>query len=617
MRKRKLSLIATLCFVTTFAGSISLTSATVNAATTTSAAVTMSAKVETYDWNKAKTGAGGGFIPAVIFNKGEKDLIYTRTDMGGAYRWDPTKKTWKALTDWVSHDDWNLLGCESLAADPVETNRVYLAAGTYTNDWTGDNGAILRSTDKGDTFERIDLPFKIGGNMPGRSMGERLAIDPNNNKILYLGTHNGNGLWRSTDYGTTWSKVNSFTAVGDYADPYFKDQIGVVWVTFDSTTGSKGNASKTIYVGVADTKNSIYKSTDGGVTWSAVEGQPNLANQPSWVTSSTDSTPKAFLPHHGVLSSDGYLYISYSNTCGPYDGSKGDVWKYNTKTGEWKNISPVKPNSSDNFSGYAGLAVDPENPKVIMVTNLNWWPDVQMYRSTDGGENWTPIWSWGSYPERKLNYTQDISKAPWLDFGEYKSVPEVTPKLGWMVGGISIDPFNSDRMMYGTGATLYGTDNLTNWDKGQKIDISVKADGIEEASVSSVISPPTGANLISGMGDICGFSHDDLTKSPRKMMTTPNFNTTSIDYAELKPGFIVRSGNVASDKKSNVRSCGFSYDGGKNWFAGKDISNLGTDCGGTVAAASDATVLVWSPTAGSISYSKNNGSEWIACTGIP
>lgn len=609
--KEKLSLIATLCLVTTFATSVSITDTIVKAETTNNV------EQETYNWNRAKTGAGGGFIPAVIFNQSEKDLIYTRTDMGGVYRWNPSNKTWKALTDWVSHDDWNLLGCESLATDPVETNRVYLAAGTYTNEWTNDNGAILRSTDKGDTWERVNLPFKIGGNMPGRSMGERLAIDPNDNRILYLGTHNGNGLWKSTDYGVTWSKVDSFTAVGDYIDSNFKDQIGVVWVTFDKSTGSKGNASQTIYVGVADTKQSIYKSTDGGATWSAVEGQPTLANQSSWVTSTTDSTPKAFLPHHGVLSSDGYLYVTYSNTCGPYDGAKGDVWKYNTKTGEWKNISPIKPTSSDNFSGYAGLAVDPENPKTIMVTNLNWWPDVQMCRSTDGGENWTSIWSWGSYPERKLNYTQDISKAPWLDWGEYKSPPEVTPKLGWMVGGIAIDPFNSDRMMYGTGATLYGTDDLTNWDKGKKIDISVKADGIEEEAVSAVISPPAGANLISGMGDVCGFRHDDLTKTPDKMMSTPNFSTTSMDYAELQPNFIVRSGNVSKDNKDRVKSCGFSYDGGKNWFQGKDAEGMDVDSGGTVAAAADATAVVWSPTSGKISYSKTNGSAWTACTGIP
>jgi len=51
--------------------------------------------------------------------------------------------------------------------------------------------------------------------MPGRGMGERLAIDPNNNSVIYFGARSGNGLWRSTDRGVSFHKVSSFTAVGE------------------------------------------------------------------------------------------------------------------------------------------------------------------------------------------------------------------------------------------------------------------------------------------------------------------------------------------------------------------------------------------------------------------
>jgi xyloglucan-specific exo-beta-1,4-glucanase len=42
----------------------------------------------------------------------------------------------------------------------------------YTNDWDPNVGSILRSTDKGNTWSETKLPFKVGGNMPGRGMGE-------------------------------------------------------------------------------------------------------------------------------------------------------------------------------------------------------------------------------------------------------------------------------------------------------------------------------------------------------------------------------------------------------------------------------------------------------------
>jgi len=205
--------------------------------------VPVSANSHSYDFRNVVIGGGGGFVPGIIFSPRQADLIFARTDIGGAYRWNPATSQWVPLLDWIGPDDWNLTGVESIAADPVDPRRVYLAVGTYTNEWTSQNGAILRSFNYGQTFQRFDLPFKIGGNMPGRNMGERLAIDPNNNSILYLGARSGNGLWRSADYGQTWSKVTSFPNPGTYfpdaSSSYTHDLIGVAWVTFDPRTRSR------------------------------------------------------------------------------------------------------------------------------------------------------------------------------------------------------------------------------------------------------------------------------------------------------------------------------------------------------------------------------------------
>jgi xyloglucan-specific exo-beta-1,4-glucanase len=555
---------------------------------------------ETYTWRNVAIGGGGGFVPGIVFNTTEQNLIYARTDIGGAYRWDQSSGRWIPLLDWVGFDDWNLTGVDSIATDPVDPNRLYIAAGTYTNEWTNQNGAILRSTDRGNSFQRTNLPFKVGGNMPGRSMGERLAIDPNRNSILYFGARSGNGLWRSTDFGATWARVTSFPVAGTYVeDPsnsYTGDITGVVWVTFDRRTGTPGNTTQTIYVGVADTGNSVYRSTNGGATWAAVPGQPT-----------------GFLPHHGILASNGMLYISYSDGAGPYDGEKGDVWRFDTSNGTWTMISPVPSSSSDDYFGYGGLTVDAQNPNIVMVAALNsWWPDTILFRSLNGGATWTRIWDWTSYPNRSFRYLQNITAAPWLTFNANPQLPEITPKLGWMVGDLEIDPFNSNRMMYGTGATIYGADDLTTWDTGGQIHISVKAVGLEETAVLDLISPPSGAPLLSGVGDICGFRHNSLT-APTTMMGSPTFvSTTSLDYAELSPGFIARVGNA----NAGTNRSGFSFDGGTSWFQGSTEPG-GVTGGGTVAAAANASRVVWSPAGAQVNFSTNNGSSWTQSQGIP
>ncbi|GAB3181919.1 cellulose binding domain-containing protein [Micromonospora palomenae] len=566
------------------------------------------AAAEPYSWRNVRVD-GGGFVPGIVFNQTEKNLIYARTDIGGAYRWEQASQSWTPLLDWVGPDRWGYNGVVSLATDPVQTNRVYAAVGMYTNDWDPNNGAILRSSDKGATWQVTELPFKNGGNMPGRGMGERLAVDPNRNSVLYYGAEGGNGLWRSTDHGATWAKVANFPNVGNYrADPsdpagYNGQNQGLTWVSFDKSTGTAGTATKTIYVGVADKENPVYRSTDAGATWERIAGQPT-----------------GYLAHKGVVDPvGGFLYIATSDTGGPYDGGKGDVWKFNRATGAWTRISPIPSTSADDYFGYSGLTIDRQRPNTLMVaTQVSWWPDAIFFRSTDGGATWTRIWEFGSYPNRTRRYTMDVSSVPWLTFGLNPSPPEETPKLGWMNESVEIDPFDSNRFLYGTGATIYGSTDLTRWDTGGQFTIRPMVKGLEETAVLDLISPPAGAPLVSALGDIGGFRHTDLAAVPSMMFTQPGFtSTTSLDYAETKPAVMVRAGNFTDADRPGDSHVAFSTDGGANWFQGGEPS--GVNSGGTVAASADGSQFVWAPgdPGQPVVRSVGFGTSWTAATGIP
>jgi hypothetical protein len=548
---------------------------------------------------------GGGLITGIVFNEGASNIIYSRTDIGGMYRWNQSTSSWTPLLDGVGWGNWSDNGVVSIAADPVNTNKVYAAVGMYTvAAWDPTMGAIMRSSDQGATWSVTRLPFLLGGNMPARGIGERLAVDPNKPSILYFAAPNGNGLWRSTDSAVTWSQVTAFPNPGNYiqipGDTYQGQTAGVLWVAFDKSTGTSGNTTQGIYVGVADKNNSVYRSTNGGTSWSLVSGAPT-----------------GYIPHKGVVDPVNHvLYIATSDTNGPFDGAKGDVWKYNISTGAWTLISPVPSTSSDDYYGYSGLTIDRLHPSTIMVASqVSWWPDNIFFRSTDGGTTWTRAWDYTTYPSRSNRYVMDVSANPWLTFGSTPALPEMTPKLGWSSEAMQIDPFNSNRMMYGTGATLYGTTNLTNWDAGSQITISPMVKGLEETAIGDLISPPTGAPLFSGLGDIGGFKHDNLDTVPSLMYQSPAFGATlSLDYAELNSSVVVRAGSAASGGTSHVA---VSTNGGSSWVTGTEPS--GVTSGGTVAAAADGSRFVWAPgdTGQAVVYSANNGSTWTASTGVP
>lgn len=168
-----------------------------------------------FDWDYVNIG-GGGYITGIIPHPSERGLIYARTDVGGALRWDPEKERWdNLLNGYLLPGEANLFGVESIALDPAFPEVIYMACGR--DQWEDPlNSDILKSQDRGKTWTRLGFNKLIIGNGDKRWIGERLVVDPaisptttSNNRRLFLGTRD-DGLWMSENSGQTWQVVSSF-----------------------------------------------------------------------------------------------------------------------------------------------------------------------------------------------------------------------------------------------------------------------------------------------------------------------------------------------------------------------------------------------------------------------
>ena len=461
-------------------------------------------------WRNVVIG-GGGFVTGIITHPGEQGLMYARTDVGGAYRWESSQQQWVPITDWIGVTDDNLFGIESIAVDPRDPNRVYLAAGTYS--WG--KAAILRSADRGKSFQRADVPFKMGGNETGRFNGERLAVDPNLGDILFFGSRH-DGLWKSADRGALWAKINSFP-VGesprvDSANAGFGRQqaVGIISVVFDPTSGQPGAPTPVILAAVSDVGTNLYASADAGLSWSAVTNQP-----------------VGLRPNHLVRSTDGVFYLTYGREPGPNSMTDGAVWKFNLKGNAWTDITPIEPKKSNQHFGYGGVAVDALRPSTVMVTTFcHWQPHDEVFRSTNGGASWIPLLQDAVFDHSSAPYTKRL-----------------TPH--WL-GGIQINPFNSDQAMFTTGYGIWSCSDASQADEGKPTHWVFLDKGLEETVPLALVSPPEGAHLLSGVGDVDGFRHEDLNASPAKgAFDGPRFsNTEGLALAGTNPLVIARIGTA-------------------------------------------------------------------------
>jgi hypothetical protein len=483
---------------------------------------------------KSVTVRAGGYVPGIEFSPAQKNLAYCRTDIGGPYKWDDSQKKWVALIDFT--DQYNYYGCESIAPDPVDPNKLYIACGMYTSG----PAAIFRSSDGGKTFDVVPLEgVTMGGNSNGRGMGERLAVDPNSTNILYFGSRS-NGLLTSTDSGKTWNQVASFPVKGGGGGGGggANGGGGLGFVIFDPASGSAGHPSQNIYVANSeDGFTGLYRSTDAGKTWQSVPGQP----------------PESLFPNHAQIDTTGVIYFSYANVIGPNGGMDGGIWKFNTKDGKWTDITPEKPGTNGITFGYASVAVDHKHPGTVMASTMS--RDTKtggedVLRSTDGGKTWKSL--------TRSFYTRDFSNSPYVE-----TVANPNQHFGWWFSALAIDPFDSDHACFATGATIYNTGDITRLDSNEMTHWNLWTTGIEETAILYLVSPTDGPHLMSGFGDIGGFIHDDVDQTPAAQYLNPKFaNGAAIEYAGINPSFMVRNGTGSG---AGATGFAFSYDYGHHW----------------------------------------------------
>jgi photosystem II stability/assembly factor-like uncharacterized protein len=199
-----------------------------------------------------------------------------------------------------------------------------------------------------------------------------IAVDPTHANTVYIGTAGG-GLWKTTDAGATitYAWNNSLPqAIGAVA----VDKNGVVWVGTGET--NPGGGSITFF------GDGIYKSTDGGTTWT------NMGLNDSWTIARIVVDPNT--PNTVWVAASGNLFIA---------GHQRGVYKTTDGGTTWNQVlAPL-----NGTTGASDLAMSQQNTNVLYA---GMWdhvrvPDHRTYtgpgsgvwKTTDGGVTWSDLTS--------------------------------------------------------------------------------------------------------------------------------------------------------------------------------------------------------------------------------
>jgi photosystem II stability/assembly factor-like uncharacterized protein len=342
-----------------------------------------------------------GRVTGVTGVPGQPAIYYVGTAGGGAWKTADGGMVWKPI-----FDKQKVASIGAIAVAPSNPNIVYIGTGDVSNVGGAVNqgNGMWKSTDAGTSWQHIGLE-------DSRHVGA-IWVDPHNPDIVFVAAlghtfaaNSERGVFKTTDGGKTWRKVL-----------YKDDSTGAIDVAFAPDNPQIGFAALWYHLVKPDTPFAgllgmggagIYKTTDGGETWTEVK-IPQLAN--------------AHLGRIGVVVVGNgqrvYAIISERKEGGLYRSDDGGA--------TWKRTTDDQRIQGNGY--FSKVFVDPRNPDLVFVAQTS------LYRSTDGG----------------------------LTFESYKGAPG-----GDDNHALWIDPTNSDYMIMGSdqGATISmdGGKTWTSW----------------------------------------------------------------------------------------------------------------------------------------------------------